>query len=142
MNGLRRYGFEIVCVLGAAALLICSVSLVRSRGDWRVPRTFASQMGRVPQESEDALLLLASARKALPPGSSVVFVKPHQRTQLDDQISFLVAAGQLPEQRVVPAHFLTSSPGPEFVVTFGSTWEDSRYSRIQDYPRGHLYRRN
>src|SRR5687767_890403 len=142
MNGLHRSLFEIVCGLGTAALLTCSLNLVFSRGQWRVPRTFASKMGRVPQESEDALILLAQARNALPPGSTVVFFKPHQRSELDDQISFLVAAGQLAEQRVVPAYFLTSSPGPDFVVTFRSGWEDSRYTRLHDFPEGDVYRRN
>lgn len=82
-------------------------------------------------DAERAVLLLRDARRAIPRGATVAFIRPAHRDAANDNVSLLVATAELPQHVVVPF-----ARNPEFVIAFDAPLDDPRY-----VPAGHaLYR--
>jgi hypothetical protein len=63
-------------------------------------KTIASRTGLSPKASENALLLLARARREIPAGATVAFIDDRKPGSAAG--NYAVAVGQLPRHRVVP----------------------------------------
>ena len=87
---------------GAALIMLAlSIRAMLARGAPAAARTIASRTGLSPKESEQALLLLAAARRQIPAGAYVVFI--NDRKPEKAVVNYAVAVGQLPAQHVLPA---------------------------------------
>lgn len=135
-------------IIATAAMLMTLVTLgkrVRDRRPTLTAKTVVSRTGRIPQQSEDAILLLEQATAFLTPGASVVYVRPNRRTTRDDQIMYLVALGQLPRHHVQPPSVLAArsvpDQAPDFVITFEGILDDDRYRLLAPLQGGSIYAR-
>jgi hypothetical protein len=97
----RQTVASFIAVVAAVVMLGLTVRVMRARGAPGHAKTIASRTGFSPQESEQALLLLAKARNELPAGARVVFV--NDRKPEKAAVNYAVAVGQLPAQHVLPA---------------------------------------
>lgn len=91
---------RVVAVAASLVMLALSARQMLLRGAPARAKTIASRTGLSPQSSENALLLLARARRELPPGAIVVFYDDEKRGNAT--VHYAVATGQLPLQRVLP----------------------------------------
>jgi hypothetical protein len=91
---------RVVALAASLVMLALSARQMILRGAPAGAQTIASRTGLSPKSSENALLLLARARRELPPGATVVFFDDQKRGNAT--VHYAVAVGQLPLQRVLP----------------------------------------
>ena len=127
-------------------LLVCALILrLHSRGGpfLDIPKTILDHVSREPHENRNTLLLLPKVRPLLEPHKSVTCFRPVDGKWNYDA-NFLVAAGQLPGEFVVPA-FAARDDIPtmnlaDYVIAVDTPFTHSRYRLIATYPEGRLYR--
>jgi len=135
-SALRR-----LCALVMLALVLTEI---RRRGPliFRAPSTVLSN-SHPGQPSPDAyLLFLGEAGRRLPRGA-VVAVVPQRQGELATGARYLMAVAQMPDQNVVPPTTLRALDAPripEWVVSYGAVFEDSRFRLAAAIPGGALYR--
>jgi hypothetical protein len=125
---------EVGVAVGTLALLAAGVVFCFSGGPLtlRPPATVLSHAHWVMQASEPYLLYLRSLRARLPAGASIVVLSPYSAQDPPTGVSYLMALGQLPDQRVVPWTVLRDgvSKPPRYVGVFRRGFHDDRYRLV------------
>ena len=123
---------------GILALAGLSSRLAASRGPLTLaaPRTIYSNAHPAQKGIEAFLLLLKDACQVLPPSATVVVLPADPA--FEPLHLYLIAEGQLPDQRVLPWY---ARGGAEFLLCYGAPCGETGFQRVRDYPDGSLFRR-
>lgn len=127
-------------MLSAAALLLLSAAQIARQGPVRLkaPRTAVS---RTQPETEGLILFLAEVALRVPRGASVAVLKGEGVHYLTPAMVFLLAVGQLPDHRVVPANTLpAAAASADYVALYVGNVDESGLTPVARIGRGSLYR--
>lgn len=131
-------------LLTVLILLAATAGFLRRGGpiDFRRPATVLARSPSVVARSSPYLQFLSAVAERVAPGASVLVVTD-RAPGTKEIIDYLIALGQLPEQRLLSPDDPSLAPGgppPEYVAAFHRDFEDARYRRVAPLPGGVLYR--
>ena len=98
----------------------------------RAPASVLSNAHWVMKGAEPYLLYLVSLRSRMPRDATIVVLSPYSKEDPPTGTSYLMALGQLPDQRVLPWTVLRdpSVEPPRYVAVFRRGFHDDRYRLV------------
>jgi hypothetical protein len=140
LSSVRRRLPALLRMLSAAALLLLATIQIARQGPIRLeaPRTAVS---RTQPETEGLILFLAEVARRVPPCASVAVLQGKGVGYLTPTMVFLLAVGQLPNHRVLPADTLpAAAASADYVALYVGNVDDSGLTPVARIGNGALYR--
>lgn len=123
-----------------AALLLATAGRIARQGPIRLeaPRT---PISRTQPDTQELILFLEDVERRVPQGSSIAILQGEGVRYLTPAMVFLLAVGQLPDHRVLPADTLgAAAASADYVAIFIGQADESGLTRVARIGGGSLYR--
>jgi len=131
--------------IAALTIAVCVIQYLRGGPYFARAATVFSHPRKGQIDAADTIVLCQRVVKMLPRGASVTCVRPVEGVTRSEYSNFLIAAGMLPRQNVVPPEYAGLMTPPEqmcdYVIAIRDPLDHPRYKLVAEWPEGRLYHR-